>query len=137
MKKKNEAVNEAYVQDFLRVVGRRPKGNEMWILQRSLSREETIAKMKGMKEREEDIRKNTPRWIKQGEALKKRRQQLNLSMRHIAHKVGVSASTISKVEKGLPIRKPNLVVHGYRNVLALEEELVKRFALELTLRDIS
>ncbi len=130
-----QAPQGMYCHEFKKIIGRDPKGNEQWLLDRSVDRKEAIRKIKAIKEREEMIRVNTPQWIQQGAELKNRRKRLKLSLKHMGDQVGVSASTISKVEKGLPLRYPRLVVHGYRNVLALEEEKVKNFAMELKLKD--
>ncbi len=135
MKNNQQVPQDLYTHEFVKLIGREPKGNERWLLNRSLDRDEAISKIKAIKEREEMIRRNTPLWIKQGEELKRRRLQLKLSLKHIADQVRVSPSTISKIEKGKPIRHPHLVVNGFRNVLKFEEEKVKNFAMELKLKD--
>lgn len=64
------------------------------------------------------ISENSKSWKETGEELKKMRIKARLSIENVAGHIGVSSTTISKLERGLPVQNANVLERAYRLYLS-------------------
>lgn len=74
---------------------------------------------------------NQKSWKQSGEILRQLRWTLEVSQAAVARKIGVSASLISRLENGKPIKRRRMVETSYRTAL----EVIK-LVKQMRLRDL-
>ena len=65
------------------------------------------------------IRDNAEKWKKEGEVFKQTRQALNITQRELAESIGINPVTLSKYEKGRPVRSRMMLSQSGRTAMEL------------------
>jgi len=98
------AVEKGYVADLLSLLPLEKLDFDLWPI---------IQVAKGEMARREFIKENTPEWKAVGSILKGRREDLGMSIKHVATSIGVSPSVIRNFEAGRPVQRGKLVEKAY------------------------
>lgn len=102
-------------------------------------RQAILGQEESAKRRKEFVRANTMKWLENGEKLRERRLQHNMSLSEVGNLLGTSASRIRKIEVGDPVSMAEHLTNCYnllfdyielRNSLyESNEELLKKHSL--------
>ena len=65
------------------------------------------------------IRDNAEKWKKEGEVFKQTRQALNITQRELAESIGINPVTLSRYEKGRPVRSRMMLSQSGRTAMEL------------------
>ena len=65
------------------------------------------------------VRDNAEKWKKEGESFKLTRQALNITQRELAENIGINPVTLSKYEKGKPVRSRTMLSQSGKTAMQL------------------